>query len=85
MPTTRQIFTPRISLNGKKANISLKKKLDVSQWDSKKQRAKGTKTSARYLNEYLEEVRMEIFQLYRELKAAHGLVTVEKNQVPLFR
>ena len=29
----------RISLNGKKANISLKKKLDVSQWDSKKQRA----------------------------------------------
>lgn len=68
----------RISLNGKKANISLKKKLNVNSWDSKKQCAKGTKASARYLNEYLEEVRMEIFQLYRELKAAHGLVTVEK-------
>ncbi|MBC72365.1 Arm DNA-binding domain-containing protein [Flagellimonas abyssi] len=49
----------RISLNGKKANISLKKKLNVNSWDSKKQRAKGTKASARYLNEYLEEVGVE--------------------------
>jgi integrase/recombinase XerD len=35
------IFT-RITVNGKRANISLKLQIGVGLWDSNKQRAKGT-------------------------------------------
>ena len=68
----------RISLNGERANISLKKKLNVDHWDPKKQRAKGTGTTSKFINQYLEEVRTDIFQLYRELKSHGKLVSIEK-------
>ncbi|WP_136467112.1 Arm DNA-binding domain-containing protein [Flagellimonas onchidii] len=31
----------RITLNGKRANISLKQKVDIDHWDAKRQKAKG--------------------------------------------
>lgn len=68
----------RISLNGERANISLKKKLNIDHWDSKKQRAKGTSASSKFINQYLEEVRTDIFQLYRELKSNGKLVSIER-------
>ncbi|MBC7000658.1 site-specific integrase [Cytophaga sp. FL35] len=68
----------RISLNGQKANISLKKKIDIDRWDSKKQRAKGFNTSSKLINEYLEEVKTDLFQLYRELKSNGSFISVEK-------
>ncbi|WP_343066431.1 Arm DNA-binding domain-containing protein [Mesonia hippocampi] len=33
----------RITVNGKRANISLQRKITVSEWDSNKGRARGSK------------------------------------------
>ena len=40
----------RITVNGKRAEISTNRKIEVSKWDSDTQRAKGRSESARILN-----------------------------------
>ncbi|MCF6347040.1 MAG: Arm DNA-binding domain-containing protein, partial [Flavobacteriaceae bacterium] len=42
----------RITVNGKRATISLKRKVEVSDWDIHKNRARGTSQKTRILNNY---------------------------------
>ncbi len=65
----------RITVNGKKANISLKFKADIRTWDSNKQRAKGNSEDSRILNQYLDRVRAQIVQCYHDLKFRGRLIT----------
>jgi integrase/recombinase XerD len=57
----------RITVNGKRANISLKKKVIVSEWNSNKGRARGTKQESRLLNRYLDNVKNRIYEAHQEL------------------
>ena len=43
----------RITVNGKRATISLKRKVLVSDWDVHKNRARGTSQKSRILNSYM--------------------------------
>ena len=65
----------RITVNGKRATISLKRKVPVSDWDAHKGRSRGTNQNARIFNYYLEEVNSGIFKCYQELKLEHKLIT----------
>lgn len=65
----------RITVNGKRATISLKRKIPVSDWDAHKGRSRGTNQKARILNNYLEEVNSSIFKSYQDLKLEHKLIT----------
>ncbi|MFS4494750.1 site-specific integrase [Maribacter sp. 2308TA10-17] len=65
----------RITVNGKKVNISLKQKVNIDSWDSKRQRAKGNGQKAREVNFYLDEVKSEIVNYYRDLKAESRVIT----------
>lgn len=47
----------RISVNGRRCEISLKKKVNPLSWDEVKGKARGTKDEIRKLNEHLERVR----------------------------
>lgn len=67
----------RITVDGKRATISLKTKADIRYWDSKRQRAKGNKESSRVLNLYLDQVHSQLVQCYQELKFKKQLVTSE--------
>ncbi len=67
----------RVTVNGKKVNISLKYKVDVRTWDAKRQKAKGNSESARTLNQYLNQVHSQIFQCYQNLKLSGKLITAE--------
>lgn len=58
----------RLTLNGKRVNISLKKKIDITTWDEKTQRANGTYKDSRILNLYLNEVQSKIYQIYEDFK-----------------
>lgn len=58
----------RITVNGKRVNISLKKKIDLSIWDEKSQRAKGPSRDSRTLNLFLNEVQYKIYRIYEGLK-----------------
>ena len=67
----------RISVNGKKVNISLKQKVDVDKWDAKRQKMKGNCAKANELNQYLNEVKSEIVQCYRGLKSEERVLSAD--------
>ncbi|NGX84412.1 site-specific integrase [Aequorivita sp. KMM 9714] len=58
----------RVTLNGKRVNISLKRKINVSTWDEKLQRANGTDKDSRILNLYLNEVQSKVYRIYEDFK-----------------
>ncbi len=57
----------RITVNGKRANISLQRKVILSEWDSNKGRARGNKQESRLLNRYLDQVKNRIYEAHDEL------------------
>lgn len=67
----------RITLNGKKVNISLKYKVNIDNWDAKAQTVKGKNVSAKEINLYLDEVRSGIMQCYRDLKMEKKILTAD--------
>ncbi|WP_289038572.1 site-specific integrase [uncultured Zobellia sp.] len=60
----------RLTQNGKRVNISLKKKIEITTWDEKTQRANGTGKDSRILNLYLNEVQSKIYRIYEDFKKA---------------
>ena len=67
----------RITVNGKRATISLKRKVLVSDWDVHKNRARGTNQKSRILNSYLDETYNHLFKCYRDLMNEHKLITAQ--------
>ena len=47
----------RITVNGKRINLSLQRRIPLSSWDANKGKVRGTKQQARLFNKYLEQVR----------------------------
>ena len=50
----------RITVNGQRAEISLKRKIKLTNWSAIKNRVKGTNQEARTINEYLNQVQKGI-------------------------
>lgn len=67
----------RITVNGKKSNISLKHKVDVKHWNAKAQKIKGNGAKVKEQNFYLDEIKSEIIQCYRDLKAENRVISAE--------
>ena len=67
----------RITVNSKRANISLKKKIGINTWDKAKSRVKGNSQEARIINQYIEQTKSSIFQTYQELKSERKLITAQ--------
>jgi len=65
----------RITVNGKRATISLKRKVPISDWDAHKGRASGTNQNTRALNSYLEAANSALFNSYQDLKTEGKLIT----------
>ena len=67
----------RITVNGKRATLSLKRKVLITDWDVHRNRARGTSQKTRILNSYLDETYNHLFQCYRDLKTEHKLITAK--------
>jgi len=67
----------RITVNSKRVNISLKKKIDVNTWDKTKSRVKGNSQKSRMINQYIEQTKSSVFQTYQDLKAERKLLTAQ--------
>lgn len=67
----------RITVNGRSVNISLKQKVNVDSWDSTRQKVKGNGHASREINFYLDEVKSEIVNCYRDLKAEAKALTAQ--------
>lgn len=67
----------RITVNQKRANISLKRRVPVKLWDPKKNRSKGNSAEARQLNQYIDQTYTKLFQIYQDLKFQEKLITAK--------
>jgi len=67
----------RISVNGRRCEVSLKKKVNSQNWDEVKGKARGTKDEIRKLNVHIERVRTLIADGYHELIQQKKVVTVD--------
>lgn len=67
----------RITINSKRANISLNKKVKIDSWDNSKSKFKGNSNEARILNQYLKEEESKIAKAYRELELEGKLITAQ--------
>ncbi|UII81280.1 site-specific integrase [Flagellimonas sp. CMM7] len=65
----------RITVNKKKLNISLKRRVETRLWNNQKQRINGTNEKARNINQYLDEVYAKLFQCYQELRSENKSIT----------
>jgi site-specific recombinase XerD len=66
----------RITVNGRRAEISLKSKVSINNWDEAKGRAKGKRDEIIKLNSHMEQVRSLIFDSYQELIQQNKPVSV---------
>lgn len=65
----------RITVNGKRAEISLKRYRSVTSWDSKTKRARPRTPNASGLNSYLDQVYTELLACHKQLLSEFKLIT----------
>jgi len=69
-----EIFA-RITVNQKRANISLNKKVELSNWDAARGCVKGNSEKSRLVNRYIEQTKNDIFLSYQELKRENKIIS----------
>lgn len=57
----------RITVNGKRANISLQRKVELTKWKKSKSRVNGSSLEAIRLNKYLDQTQVQIQDAYDQL------------------
>src|SRR5690349_21054037 len=67
----------RISVDGRRADVSLKRTIEVSKWHTKLGQAKGGAEDARSINIHLGRVRTELSNVYADLKIQKKPITAE--------
>lgn len=67
----------RVTVNGKRANIGLKRKVPIAQWDSKSKKVSGSGAVTKQINHHIEQVRARIYNIYQELKYRDELITAQ--------
>tara|TARA_R110001606_G_scaffold64399_1_gene149424 strand:- start:2379 stop:3635 length:1257 start_codon:yes stop_codon:yes gene_type:complete len=65
----------RLTVNGKRAEISIKRKIKIINWNSTKNCVKGTNQKARIVNEHLNQVYKGIIQAKNELTLENKFIT----------
>ena len=67
----------RVTVNQKRVNISLKRKVETDFWDKNKGCVRGKGQQARITNNYIAQVKSELFQAFQDLRAEKELITAE--------
>lgn len=67
----------RITINGQRAEVQIKRSIEISQWNSNKECAIGKERKHQELNHYLETVRTKVLRIHRELEQDGKPITAE--------
>ena len=67
----------RITVNGRRAEVQIKRSVEVSKWNSSKECAIGKDNKSLELNHYLETIRTKILKIHRELEQDDKPITAE--------
>ena len=65
----------RITVNQKRTNISLKRKINISAWDKSKSKLKGNSENARKQNLFIEQVKSKLHNIQLDLNNKEELIT----------
>ncbi len=65
----------RITVNGERCELSIKRKVNLSKWDSSKELLKGKTAEIRELNVHMSNIRTKLFRLYDRLQEENRDVT----------
>jgi hypothetical protein len=68
----------RITVNGQRAEMSVRKSVKPALWDSKAQRVKGKSEKVRLLNNYLDEIENKVNRHYNIALQENQLFTAEQ-------
>ncbi|MFS4416684.1 site-specific integrase [Maribacter sp. 2307ULW6-5] len=67
----------RITANGKRTNIGLKRKIDIKNWDNSAKKARGNSATAREINNHINSVQANLFGIYQKLKYSGKFITAQ--------
>ena len=72
---TTGIIYVRITVEGQRTELSLKKSMPPEQWNNAKGKAKGSSQEAKSFNNYLDDIRIKLNECYRELQLKQEKIT----------
>ncbi len=81
---TQGLIYARISVNGQRSEFSIKRKVPLEIWDQSRGQAKGHSVTARRLNQYLDQMRSELFDAYDTLRKEKAVLTAESIKSKFF-
>ncbi len=68
----------RVTVNSHRVEISLKRWIDPTEWNTDKGTCRGSREAIRSLNHFLNEVKASMVQSYQELQIQKRLITAEE-------
>lgn len=71
----------RITVDGKRSEISLKRSVDSTKWDTVKGRVRGVSQPYQEINDFLDETYRKLLDCYTELKNAEEIITAERIKI----
>ncbi len=75
---TKKLFIyARVTVDGKRSEISLKRSISVNHWDASKGRAKGTTPKARTLNQYLDQIYTKFLDCHKQLSSENKVISAQ--------
>jgi hypothetical protein len=75
--TKKALLYVRITVDGERAEISLKEKINANDWDARREIVKGKNIQVKELNQHIEDIRYQIKSKYRLLQENEALITAE--------
>jgi hypothetical protein len=58
----------RITVNGKRSQISIKRKIEVLKWNSKAGKVNGTAREVKELNHYMDSIKHQLYRIQQKLQ-----------------
>ena len=74
---TDAVLFLRITVDGQRAELSLKKKINFNDWNPDVGCMKGTVGEAKVINSYIIQVKAEVFKLYTQMQMMDEFITAE--------
>lgn len=71
----------RITVDGKRAEISLKRKVDPNNWNAKTGQLDGKGEEVRATNNYITQIKSEILKIYNQMQMFDEFITAEAIKV----
>lgn len=68
----------RITVNGKRSEFSIRRKVQLTRWNSDAGKIRGTTPDVRELNKYLLSIELKINKIQEQLSENNILITAEK-------